>query len=227
LEVLEAVQAGHRRQIAAQSSTGHETAHSVLVQIGKLGNDALKCGTTLLLLDVHLPKKSGFDVLQWVRSHCHFQSLPALNNASHPDLRRTGWACRPQRAARIGSTVFRPLAPATTSIPSPTRSRGFSAHQTKLCMWPTPFKDEIRDLRSRGAHNRNFHEQDERKIKPYVLRHLRKHECVIGHCEKMVQKGDPPSRWNQTAKLPHGTSGTAFDSRAKRTDGRQELEDFP
>src|SRR5580700_139900 len=41
---------------------------------------------------------------------------------------------------------------------------------------------------SAGKHNRNFHEQDEHEIKPYVLRHLRKHECVLVHCENGFKK---------------------------------------
>jgi hypothetical protein len=45
---------------------------------------------------------------------------------------------------------------------------------------------------SAGKHNRNFHEQDEHEIKPYVLRHLRKHECVLVHCEKGFKKATLP-----------------------------------
>jgi len=37
---------------------------------------------------------------------------------------------------------------------------------------------------SNGAYSRTFFEQEEHKIKPYVLRHLRKHQCVLVHCEK-------------------------------------------
>ncbi len=32
----------------------------------------------LLLLDINMPKKSGFEVLRWVRSQPRFQSLPVL-----------------------------------------------------------------------------------------------------------------------------------------------------
>ena len=50
---------------------------------------------------------------------------------------------------------------------------------------------------SSGKHNRNFHEQDEHEIKPYVLRHLRKHECVLVHCENGFKKTTlPPSEPN-------------------------------
>jgi Ni/Co efflux regulator RcnB len=41
---------------------------------------------------------------------------------------------------------------------------------------------------SRGQHTRNYHEQDEHKIKPYQLRNLRKHQCVLVHCEKGYEK---------------------------------------
>jgi hypothetical protein len=34
-----------------------------------------------------------------------------------------------------------------------------------------------------GTYSRNYHEQEEHKIKPYVLRHLKKHQCVLVHCE--------------------------------------------
>jgi hypothetical protein len=37
---------------------------------------------------------------------------------------------------------------------------------------------------SNGMRSRNYFEQEEHKIKPYVLRHLRKHQCVLVHCEK-------------------------------------------
>lgn len=37
---------------------------------------------------------------------------------------------------------------------------------------------------SNGMYSRNYFEQEEHKIKPYVMRHLRKHQCVLVHCEK-------------------------------------------
>jgi type IV secretory pathway TraG/TraD family ATPase VirD4 len=37
---------------------------------------------------------------------------------------------------------------------------------------------------SNGMMTRNYHEEDEHKIKPYELRHLRKHQCVLVHCEQ-------------------------------------------
>lgn len=37
---------------------------------------------------------------------------------------------------------------------------------------------------SNGMTTRNYYEQEEHKIKPYVLRHLPKHGCVLVHCEK-------------------------------------------
>lgn len=39
-----------------------------------------------------------------------------------------------------------------------------------------------------GHHNWNYHHQDEYKIKPYQLRHLKKHQCVLVHCEKGFEK---------------------------------------
>jgi Type IV secretion-system coupling protein DNA-binding domain len=39
-----------------------------------------------------------------------------------------------------------------------------------------------------GHHNRNYHHQDEHKIKPYQLRHLKKYQCVLVHCEKGFEK---------------------------------------
>jgi hypothetical protein len=41
---------------------------------------------------------------------------------------------------------------------------------------------------SKGVHTRNYHEQDEHKIKPYELRNLQKHQCVLVHCEKGFEK---------------------------------------
>jgi hypothetical protein len=41
---------------------------------------------------------------------------------------------------------------------------------------------------SGGHFNRNYHHQDEHKIKPYMLRHLKAHECVLVHCEKGFER---------------------------------------
>lgn len=41
---------------------------------------------------------------------------------------------------------------------------------------------------SNGLYNRSYFHQDEHKIKPYQLRHLRKHQCVLVHCEKGFEK---------------------------------------
>lgn len=41
---------------------------------------------------------------------------------------------------------------------------------------------------SNGLSSRNYSEQDEHKIKPYILRHLKKHQCVLVHCERGFQK---------------------------------------
>jgi hypothetical protein len=45
---------------------------------------------------------------------------------------------------------------------------------------------------SNGLYNRNYHTQDEHKIKPHLLRNLRKHQCVLVHCEKGIQKAILP-----------------------------------
>jgi hypothetical protein len=63
---------------------------------------------------------------------------------------------------------------------------------------------------SNGMMTRNYYEQEEHEIKPYVLRHLRKHECVIVHCEKGFKKATLP-HWNQTEKPLHGTRGVSSD----------------
>ncbi len=41
---------------------------------------------------------------------------------------------------------------------------------------------------SSGHYTRNYFEQDEHKLKPYQLRNLRKHQCVLVHCEKGFEK---------------------------------------
>jgi len=39
---------------------------------------------------------------------------------------------------------------------------------------------------------RNYYEQDEPKIKPYELPHMKKHQCVLIHCEKGFKKSVLP-----------------------------------
>ncbi|MGP8200770.1 MAG: type IV secretion system DNA-binding domain-containing protein [Limisphaerales bacterium] len=41
---------------------------------------------------------------------------------------------------------------------------------------------------SNGTTTRNYYDQDEHKIKPYELRHMKKHQCVLVHCEKGFKK---------------------------------------
>lgn len=41
---------------------------------------------------------------------------------------------------------------------------------------------------SNGMYSRNYFEQEEHKIKPYQLRHLRKYQCMLVHCEKGFRK---------------------------------------
>ena len=40
----------------------------------------------LMLLDINMPRKSGFDVLQWIRRESGFKSLPVLmlTSSEHP-----------------------------------------------------------------------------------------------------------------------------------------------
>jgi len=37
---------------------------------------------------------------------------------------------------------------------------------------------------SNGMMTRNYYEQEEHKIKVYELRHMKKHQCVLVHCEQ-------------------------------------------
>jgi hypothetical protein len=37
---------------------------------------------------------------------------------------------------------------------------------------------------SNGMMTRNYYEQEEHKIKAYELRHMKKHQCVLVHCER-------------------------------------------
>jgi len=39
-----------------------------------------------------------------------------------------------------------------------------------------------------GRMSRNYSEQEEHKIKPHLLRNLRKHTCVLVHCERGHRK---------------------------------------
>jgi hypothetical protein len=45
---------------------------------------------------------------------------------------------------------------------------------------------------SSGHMTRNYYDQDEHKIKPYELRHMKKHQCVLVHCEKGFKKAVLP-----------------------------------
>lgn len=45
---------------------------------------------------------------------------------------------------------------------------------------------------SNGHYSRNYSHQDEHKIKPYQIRNLRKHQCILVHCEKGFQKSILP-----------------------------------
>ncbi len=45
---------------------------------------------------------------------------------------------------------------------------------------------------SGGRRNRSFHEAEEHKIKPHVLRNLRDHECILVHCERGLRRATLP-----------------------------------
>jgi type IV secretory pathway TraG/TraD family ATPase VirD4 len=45
---------------------------------------------------------------------------------------------------------------------------------------------------SGGMHTRTYTEMEEHKIKPYLLRQLRKHQCVLVHCEKGFKRATLP-----------------------------------
>jgi hypothetical protein len=45
---------------------------------------------------------------------------------------------------------------------------------------------------SNGMMSRNYYEQEEHKIKAYELRHMKKHQCVLIHCEKGLKKSVLP-----------------------------------
>jgi two-component system, chemotaxis family, response regulator Rcp1 len=55
---------------------------------------------SLVLLDLNLPKKNGFEVLQWIRQQPHFQHLPVVIYTSS-DLQRDR-----DRAQELGATRF-------------------------------------------------------------------------------------------------------------------------
>jgi hypothetical protein len=45
---------------------------------------------------------------------------------------------------------------------------------------------------SNGMMTRNYYEQEEHKIKAHELRHMKKHQCVLIHCEKGFKKSVLP-----------------------------------
>jgi CheY-like chemotaxis protein len=54
----------------------------------------------LILLDINLPKKSGLDVLEWVRSQPRYKSLPTLilsSSSRHEDM---------EKARRLGADDY-------------------------------------------------------------------------------------------------------------------------
>jgi CheY-like chemotaxis protein len=54
----------------------------------------------VLILDLKMPKKSGFDVLEWLRSSDNFKDLPAIILSSSDDPRDL------ERASKLGATKY-------------------------------------------------------------------------------------------------------------------------
>ena len=54
----------------------------------------------VLILDLKMPKKNGFEVLEWVRGQKHFETLPVLILSSS-DVPEDA-----QRAYRLGATMY-------------------------------------------------------------------------------------------------------------------------
>jgi DNA-binding response OmpR family regulator len=54
----------------------------------------------ILILDLKMPKKSGFDVLQWVRTEGHFQTLPVIILSSSDEESDV------QKAYGLGATTY-------------------------------------------------------------------------------------------------------------------------
>jgi CheY-like chemotaxis protein len=54
----------------------------------------------VLILDLKMPKKSGFDVLEWLRGQSNHQDLPAIVLSSSDDPRDI------ERVAKLGATKY-------------------------------------------------------------------------------------------------------------------------
>jgi DNA-binding response OmpR family regulator len=56
--------------------------------------------TALVLLDLKLPRKSGFEVLEWIRQQERFAELPVIVMSSSPQ------ECDQERAFRSGANFY-------------------------------------------------------------------------------------------------------------------------
>ena len=68
--------------------------------IGHLSTADPDTSPDVILLDIHMPQKDGFAVLDWVRRHPRYQAVPVLmltSSESPEDI---------QRAERLGATKF-------------------------------------------------------------------------------------------------------------------------
>jgi len=67
-----------------------EDGDDLITFLSGLGDSGVKL-PSLLMLDIKLPRKSGFEVLAWLRAHATFRYLPVLmltSSAQPQDVRR-------------------------------------------------------------------------------------------------------------------------------------------
>jgi hypothetical protein len=69
---------------------------------------------------------------------------------------------------------------------------------------------------------RNYYEQEEHKIKAYELRHMKKHQCVLSHCEK-GSRNPFFHLWNRMEKSPRGTNEIGSEPKSSIRDTALEI----
>lgn len=77
-----------------------EQAIGYLSGLGKFGDRSEYPLPSLLLLDLKMPRKDGFDVLTWLRAQAQFRSLPVIVLTGSDDLNDV------KRAYQAGATSF-------------------------------------------------------------------------------------------------------------------------